>query len=158
MRFECMDYEQQKKTLIRIFNKINKRLYRGLLPEVYINIENVNNGMSNLETDAWAVYRICELYNAMGYKYGAILFDNDIMEEISTYTYQKEQIHALFWIMAHEMVHLYCRCHDIDDSNHGDNFRKVAIEHGLSYVTGEDGKEHQVLSLSGQLVMNGFRL
>ena len=155
MRFEAMDFKRRNDTLRRIFDRINHRLYGGELPEVYINIENVRSDLR----DCWAVFRRgSSIHESMGYKNGAILFDNDVITEVETYKRQREQVNVLFSLMAHEMTHLYCYCHGINDTDHNDNFKKAAMDHGLTYVVGDDGKEHEILSMAGAVVASGFRL
>lgn len=113
------------------YNQINRDFYNGDLPKVVITLRELKNPN--------AITRISEIKEWKQ--------NNQMRYEIAVSSTKIREIHTvdIIYSLMHEMVHLFCRTHGIQDTSrggayHNQNFKIYADFHGLDATeTKENG-------------------
>lgn len=145
MRFEKMDYKQQKKSLYRLHKHINRDFFDNGLKPIEITVENINKGD---RPDNFACFSrnavLVDRKTMTAYEGEKISFSWELVDYMAEQKTQKMQALIAGGIMLHEMVHQYCYENGIDDTNHGGGWEEAAREHNLIsiYQDGEQVEDH----------------
>lgn len=159
MRFEQKAFIDQIKTLKRLHHYLNRVIFKNALQaDIPIDICNINK---EAESNFAACFRCNHIFcDEKGAHFGvAILFGRELIyDDIATMKTQKAQIFALGATMLHEMIHQYCYENNLDDTNHGGQWKETAEKFHLisNYEEGEPISEY--VTQTGAFIISCFRL
>lgn len=151
MRFENLSEDQRYRFLQRLHKKLNKEVFNGDLEEIIVDVRDITK---NRDIKLFACYsRDPQQY----YQRYGIFFSFEFVDRIKLLKTQKEQALYIVQTLLHEMIHQYCHENGIDDTDHSDEWQRVAAEHQLHsiYHNGEMVEEWlDGLSIPGIIISN----
>lgn len=123
MRYEDMNATEQKTFLQRLHRRLNRELFNCELRNIKIS--------SHIILSSECLARYIHGNEKIGEEERMEFASNWIDPIMKGTPTQKEQMVFITTVLLHEMVHQYCALKGIDDSNHNENFKKAAKEHGI---------------------------
>lgn len=125
-----------------LFDILNKQLFDGELPEVYIDCRNIDN-----LTDICALALCTRISDPSRCLFGytncdyAILLGTRMAETVFDPHNEGREVFEICDTLLHEMIHLYCFVKGIDQGEdcHSLGFREAALSHGLHCEKGDSG-------------------
>lgn len=125
--------------LYKIFNAINEKYFESSLPEVFITIKQgktkAKSVYGTFYQDAWSHKEGEEINEETG-ELKDIISDNYINEIAMSGEYLSRPIPNMCATLCHEMVHLYCKVNNIEDTSnnnvyHNNKFKREAEKRDL---------------------------
>ena len=149
MNYVALDDDKKTLMLLRLYKRLNKRLYNNSLTLPEIQIADVLYTREKFST-CWA-----------GFKQhtNSFAFSRDIEKDFIEYRLSiEDQKRFLCAMMLHEMAHQYCFANKIDDSYHCQEWQDVANSHGLELKYTDGVCEYERLSTLGIIATVNFRI
>ncbi len=122
MLFQKMARDEREKALWALFDLLDERLFHGEFQEMGVSIELMERAPAGQYADFFECFPCPE-----------IRFFEKPCFEAAPFCSEQTQIIFFSSIMLHEMIHLFCFVHGIEDNGdeHGEEWKAAAIEHGL---------------------------